>query len=281
MADEIITDEVAEEAPTTEEIPPETSGEDGAAPETVDEPPSPEALQAQIDELKKIRDKAEADALEWRRKKHEYRTDADRFRKEIETPAPKPADVPQFAEPTPVLENFDTNEEYIAAVAAHEVKKARFQWDQEDTARRQNEQIQQRERDLHEKLQRGYVKYDDFEDVAFAETVPITQIVKDCLAECENPEDVAYYLGKNRAEAIKLSNLTTIGVAREIAKIELTIAGNNPDTPAQNKLTKKKSTKAPPPIKPVGSAGTVEKDPDDMTFAEFEEYRKKQGAKPY
>ena len=128
---------------------------------------------------------------------------------------------------------------------------------------------------MNAKLQRGFEKYEDFEDVALAETVPITPLVKDCLANCENPEDVAYYLGKNRAAAIKLSHMTPLAAAREIARIEFEIANKTPSA------TPTKTTKAPKPIKPVGSAGKVEKDPEDMDQKEFEEWRMSQGAKPY
>ena len=112
--------------------------------------------------------------------------------------------------------------------------------------------------------------------MALAETVPITSMVMEALAETENPADIAYYLGNNRTECIAISKMTPMAASRAIAKLETKLAGSAPAP----KPTKK-TTSAPPPIKPVGSSNTVGKDPEKMTQAEYEAWRESQGARRF
>ena len=262
-----LPEEVAEEVDlgTVDELPPE---EVSAAP--VDEPPDPTQLQAEIAELQERKTKAEEDAKYWRQQKAQER--AAYFKeKQGEKPAPPPK--PEVKEPQP--DDFGDYNQYIEAKTRFEVQKARAEWEQEADDRAQNQEIQAKEQELQARIQKGFEKYADFEDVALAETVPITPIIKDILMESEIPEDVAYYLGKNRAEAIRISRMSAIQAAKAIAGIEMSLT-TAPPTP-----TTRKVTNAPPPISPVGSAGVIEKDPNDMTTKEFIAWRNANGARPF
>jgi len=166
----------------------------------------------------------------------------------------------------------------VDAKTKYEVNKARITWEQQAQQRLQNQELQKKETELYAKIQRGFEKYEDFEDVALSETVPITPVIKEILGDCEAPEDVAYYLGKNRTEAIRISHMTPLAAARAIAKIELELSTKPVDSPPP---TTPKTTKAPPPIKPLGSAHEVGKDPSKMSQKEYEAWREAQGAKRF
>ena len=273
---EIITTEVVEtEIPVLSEpeaSTPEVTGEEPPPEPHVDEPPDPAALQAEIERLEAVRKEAEEKARYWRQQKAEAR--ADYFKT-----GPRPEEKPPGPEvgPEPKLDDFENYEQYVDAKIAHEVNKARATWDREQADRQQQQSYQERIAGLQAKLNEGFEKYEDFEDVAFDQTVPITPVVIDALAESEMPADVAYYLGKNRAEAIRISRMTPIQVAREITRIEMEIKTTQANNPQPNK----KISKAPPPIKPVGPSHTVEKDPDKMSQAEYEAWRQQHGAKPF
>ena len=58
--------------------------------------------------------------------------------------------------------------------------------------------------------------------------------------------DVAYYLGSNPREAERISRLSPYLQAKEIGKIEVKLTDNPPV---------KRTTNAPPPIKPVTAKG--------------------------
>jgi len=233
----------------------------------VDLAPDPAALQADIDRLKDVREKAKADSEYWRRQKAEARADYFRSRniQEPLTPPPPPPD-----QNAPRKEDFDDYDKFMEAKISHEVKKARTQWETDVEKKSSETAHQQRMTGLQKKIQEGIRKYADFEEVAMAPEVPITPVIVDILAESEIPHEVAYYLGRNRAEAIMISHMTPIQAARAIAKIEVEIAkaGNappqNPNPP--------KITGAPPPINPVGSANPVTKDPEKMSPREFDDW---------
>jgi hypothetical protein len=60
--------------------------------------------------------------------------------------------------------------------------------------------------------------------------------------------DIAYYLGSNPREADRISRMSPYLQAKEIGKIEAKLA----DSP----IPVKKTSSAPPPIKPVSAKGT-------------------------
>ena len=271
---EAIEQPPAEEAPPAEEKPAED------APPQPDDAPDPAALQADIEKLKKQREKAEADAKYWRQEKARRRAEYFRDRQ----PEPQPAQAtPPAAEapPQPQQDDFDDYNDFVRAEAqwqADRAAEARIRaWEKEQTDRAQNQAYQHKMESLQEKINAGYERFDDFEEVALDQTVPITAVVMDVLSECEDPAGVAYHLGKNRAEAVQISRMTPIAAARAIAKIESELAAQTAAPP------KKTVSSAPPPVRPVSGGGSTSptKDPDKMTQAEFEAMRNEQGARPY
>lgn len=246
-------------APVTPTEPAQTKG--------VDEAPDPKALESEIERLNKVREKAEEDAKYWRQQKVAAR--ADFFKGRAEEPPPKPAETGPLP---PRKEDFDDYDKYVDALTTYKTEKKLSEWRRDEERRQADTQRQAKVAGLQEKLNAGYQKYPDFEEVALDPTVPITQTVHDLLAESEAPEDVAYYLGKNRAEAVRIARLTPIQAAREIVRIEAEMKNTNPNP------TNKKVTGAPPPIKPVGSNPTTSKPLEKMNQKEFEaEMQKRTG----
>ena len=249
-----VTPEVKTEPVTTGEV--KTSG-------TVDESPDRAAIQAEINRLEEVRKKAEDDAAYWRRQKAEARAEYFKGRQETPPLAAKMDDLGIGPEPKP--DAFDDYQKYNDAKIQYEIRKAKISWDHEEVRKKADSERQRKIDDLRQKMSEGYKEYNDFEEVALVQDVPITQMVAEILAECEAPHRVAYYLGKNRTEAIRISRLSPIQAAREIAKIEVEIAKAISQPPVVPKIPG-----APPPIKPVGSSHTITKSPDKMTQKEYE-----------
>ena len=273
MVDEIVATpaEIIESAPAPIPTGPEPIEE------KIDTPPDPAALKAEVERLEAVRKKAEEDARYWRQEKA-------RARREYFTPG-KDQEKPQQAVPGPSIgaepnkDDFDDYEKYLDAKIAFETTKARISWEREQARKTQEDEIQQKMTKLQEKISLGFVEYPDFEEVAMNEQVPITPMVMEALAESENPHKIAYYLGKNRAEAIQISRMTPIQAARALARIEMEIAKAGGGSPSPN--PQKTVTGAPPPIKPSGSTHVVSKDPDKMSQREYEEWRNVQGARRF
>lgn len=262
--------QIATTPPATPE--PATPSESPAA---IDQRPDPEKLKAEIEELEQKRKKAEEDSIYWRKQKAEAR--AEYFRGGQQPPQQPQAPTGIGAEPKPG--DFDNYDAYVGALTDYRVKKARAEWEMDQQRRNFHQAQQQKTEELHTKLQDGYKKYPDFEEVVFDRTaVHITPMVVGILAECDSPADVAYYLTKNRVEGVAISKMTPLRAAREIARIEAKLAAG-PSPPINQP---QRISNAPPPITPVGSgpSGTT-KDPEKMTPKEFAAWRESQGAKRF
>ena len=242
----------------------------------VDAAPDPTKLRSEIDQLEARRKKAEEDAIYWRKQKAEARADYFRGR---EGPPQEPVPSPSIgSEPKP--SDFEDYDKFVVALTDHRVKLARVQWEQDIQKKTQEQSQKERAENLQSKLQEGFSKYPDFEEVAFDRTAShITPMVVDILAECDHPADVAYYLAKNRVEGVAISRMTPIKAAREIAKIEAKLAVAPAPSPRRET---KPTTGAPPPINPLaGGTGGIIKDPEKMTQKEYEAWRVSQGARRF
>jgi len=118
-------------------------------------------------------------------------------------------------------------------------------------------------------------KYDDFDQVAHNPGLRVTSAMADAIRNAAVGPDIAYWLGSNPKEADRISQLSPVLQIKEIGKIEARIE-DKPPTP-------KKTTTAPPPIKPVTPDGGVKTfDPSDprsiqhMSPAEWIEARNRQ-----
>jgi len=269
---------------------PVTTGSTPTEPK-IDEPPkiSPE-IQAEIDrvaaekarqlkreEFDDLTKKAEEKALYWRKEKARARDEY--FRDRGRPPEFAPAEKPTETFQRPKQEDFETYQDYEDAVADHRVELKLAKWKEEESKKNADTQFQQKLSGLHQKLDEGYNLYSDFEEIAKDPTVPINVMIRDILTEIDEPARVAYYLGKNRAEAVKISQMTPFRAHKEILRIEAEIMKN----PLNPQLTPKPpgASGAPPPIKPSGGSDVNVKDPAKMTQKEYEEWAKQKGMRRF
>lgn len=112
-------------------------------------------------------------------------------------------------------------------------------------------------------------RYPDIEAKVFNDpTLPMSAVMAETLMESEKGPEVAYYLSANREVAQRIKSMTPLAAARELGRIEATIALPKPRT----------ETKAPPP--PSTLSGTVsgpKKNPETMSQAEYVAWRNNGG----
>ena len=135
----------------------------------------------------------------------------------------------------PSRDQFDSDDAYIHEMA---VRKAEELITQREAQRQQAQLLES----YHDREEEARGKYDDFEQVAYNPTLPITQVMAQSIQASDIGPDVAYYLGKNPKEADRISRLPAILQAKEIGKIEVKLASSPPPV---------KTTSAPAPINPV------------------------------
>ncbi len=148
----------------------------------------------------------------------------------------------------PIPDNFRTTEEYIEAVAdwkadqKFEQKFAEHDKSQREARGREAQKVAQA---AYQKLEESArTKYDDFEDVVYADDLPITDHMLLAIQNSDVGPDVAYYLGTHREEAARIARLHPLLQAKELGKIEAKLPADD----TQTATTKP----APNPIRPAG-----------------------------
>ncbi|MFZ1109470.1 MAG: hypothetical protein WAN43_14155 [Rhodomicrobium sp.] len=107
-------------------------------------------------------------------------------------------------------------------------------------------------------------KAPDFDAVAHNPDLAITPVMANVIRESSRGAEIAYYLGKNPAEAARIAQLSPVSQAAAIARLEARI--EDPQTSI---------SKAPPPVGALsGRSGSGGKRLEDMSF---EEYRRARG----
>jgi hypothetical protein len=183
-----------------------------------------------------------------------------------ERTAARVAELEQQLAAKPALrpEQYRSDEEFIRATADDAAQRASVQLlkrQAEDAAiqaqRASQEAWTERTADMR-------ARTPDFDAVAHNPQLTITPVMADAIRESELGGELAYYLGKNPAEASRIASLPPVSQAVTIARLEARVA-----------KPQAKSTQAPAPIaplKPKGGGGA--KSLEDMSF---EEYRKARG----
>ncbi len=181
-------------------------------------------------------------------------------------PSKKPdGDTAEFAKPKPIPSAFEDYDQYVEALTDWKLEKAQTA---EKVAKVKTER-QEKAIQFKAKLDKGFEKHADFQEVVFNPTVPITETIVQALSGCDNAADIVYYLGQNPKEANRIASLSPIDTAREIGKLEMKLSGPEP-TPQRTQ------TRAPEPTKPVGGTEIPAKKLEDMSVSEFIAYRNKQ-----
>ena len=110
------------------------------------------------------------------------------------------------------LARYEARQELQAAVAEAQQAQKQAQENERITA------VQQR---LNDTVAKGQVKYRDFDAVINGSLAPfLTDALREEIGHSEAGHEVAYWLGKNPAEAQRLSALDARSLAREIVKLE-------------------------------------------------------------
>ncbi len=170
----------------------------------------------------------------------------------------------------PTKENFGTYEEYLEALADYKVAERVKEIESRAERSKQVQAVERLEQSWEARLQAAADKDEDFEEYIENVGTKIHQLAGIAIKESESGVDVVKYLGENQDELKRISQLSAPAQVREIGKIEARLESKAEST--------KRASKAPPPIEPVGSGKSTKSDLTQMSQAEYEAMRKKQGA---
>lgn len=165
----------------------------------------------------------------------------------------------------PRAEDFTDYDAYLEAFADWKIdqrtKQATEQYEKRVTGQREQEYAQT----VRQKMALGSEKYEDFDDVIGAPGVAFTDVMVDALLATDLPHEVAYNLAQNPSETQRIAGLS---VAQQVLEINRFAASlNKPPAP----------TKAPEPIKPGKSEGSVSVTPETaQSYEDFVKARNRQ-----
>mgnify|MGYP001293251892 CR=1 FL=1 len=188
----------------------------------------------------------------------------------------------------PKLEDYDSEEEYLEAVTDWKIAGLRTELETKahtDAAAavraREEQTIAQQYLDREAPVRQAHPDYDE---VITTSTAEVSEEMQDAMLRSEVGPAIAYHLGKHPDEAARLMALTVGGMLKEMGRLEERLSGGAgssgaaPSGIAARAAAVPGVTRAPRPIVPA-TQGAVRatKTVDDMTLAEYKEWRKQQG----
>jgi hypothetical protein len=231
---------------TTEEKTAEAARAAEEAKAKPEEGKTPDGVQKRIDELTKARRSAEREVEYWKR---------------IATQKAQTED----KEPTP--DQFENYDAYIKALATHAAKMAVSSAATETAS----QHVRTAEDSIWEsKLAEAQSHIPDYKDIVGASEQEVAPHVVQAIRTAEHGPELVYHLAKHPALATRLNELSPMGAAIELGRIEATLGAPPPPKPASN---------APEPIKPIAAARNVSVNLETAEMTDYIAARRKQGAR--
>jgi hypothetical protein len=222
-------------------------------------------VEKKIGKLTKQREAARAEAQYWRE-------EALKTQKSAEKPSVVETKTTVDATGKPDKEKFETHEAYVEALADWKVDQKLSTRDQKAKETEVKTGHEAKVKTHVEKVKEFSKKHEDFNDLMESvDDVPMSLTVQQVILESENGPELMYELAKNREDYERICKLPAIQAARELGRFETKIFK------ASETSKETQTTKAPPPISPVGKGKVVStKDPGEMPYQEFKKWREAQ-----
>lgn len=182
-----------------------------------------------------------------------------------QTTAPPTLVQPQpGTESEPTRDQFESNDQYVKAVAQFAAKQAVREFQQTQTALNAQTEQKKNEETFNNRVKSAPGRFADWADVMEDTRAPSTPVMEQIIKRSDVGIDLMYYLAKNEAEATRIAQLPDVlsqsmamGVLEQ--RFKSTQSAHTPKAPG-----------APPPITPVSSSThSVAKNVKDMDGDEY------------
>ncbi len=179
----------------------------------------------------------------------------------------------------PVRDDFEDDTEYAVEMAMF---KMRQEAQEKQEAEQRQQKVTENQQGLVEAAQKlrstGNELFEDFDAVALGEHVTYNATMTEIVTSLERGAEVAYHLGQNPDEALRISKLPLTKQAVELSTIEqaLNSASNGQEQPGKTQEGKpaQRTTGAPEPVKRVTPSSSGER---PLDTGSYEDYRKARG----
>lgn len=147
------------------------------------------------------------------------------------------------ADEPPKADQFNSQEEYLEALAERKADERFNAWQQKQAAEQQQAAAaKQATDDLAGLRSAGQAKYADFGAVIDTPDLPVTEAMVSAMLAVDGGHEIAYHLGKNPAEAHRIAMLPPTSQAREIGQLAKRLAAPAPQVNLPATLTTTRST---------------------------------------
>lgn len=221
-------------------------------------------VQSRIDELTRSRREAERDAAYWKARA-------------LGDSAPNPARPAEKAKP-PVLSDFETQEDYLEAVAEYKIDSVLAS---KDAEKQKTKEVTDRATSWQTRLDTARAATPDYNEVMDAADIPVADHVADLLFEHELGANLAYHFAKNPDVLTKLNDMSPAKAAFEIGKIGDKLGSTaqpSSEPKSAPKVIEKPTSNAPPPAKPLGQGRATAPTLEEMSMEDYVATRKAQKA---
>ena len=228
-------------------------------------------FQKRIDKLNKAKSLAEQEAAHWRER---YLANENKTTEKKEVVAAEKPKTASDGKPDP--EQYKNAAEYFEALTDWKVdqkEKAREFQAKAAQAKTEQEKTLSGFRERTKEFKKTVTDFDDV--LADVDHIPLSAAMQDLFVSSDHGHQLLYELAKDPAEYERVTKMSPLQAARELGKREAKLSVKASEEPIETK-----TTKAPPPIKPVGKASTVStKDPGEMSYRDYVEWHKRTGGR--
>jgi hypothetical protein len=166
----------------------------------------------------------------------------------------------------PVLESFESYEDYTEALTDWKVDQKLTQVEQRRQAETAAETAAREQAEFNSRVQKTAAKAPEVLELVNDATLPVSAAMASVIKTVENGPDVLIYLGSNREEAARIAQLPAHLAAYEMGRLSTAL------TPVE----KPKRNQPPAPITPLGGGSAASVEPEAMTDAQFNTWRRAQ-----
>ena len=243
----------------SESVQDEASNEAATA-EDQERKPNPK-IERRFSEITKQREAARQEA----ERERQARIDLENKLKDMEAKLKPAPQEPTEADPKPKPEQFSDMFEYAEALSEWTADKRIKEEKAKEVAQKVEQERQKTMETWSNRVNDFREKTPDFDDLVGSADVTVSNDVRDAIFESDVGPQILYHLAENPDIAKKLQGMTAIGALRMIGKLEAKFEDSPTPTP---KETAVKTTKDPPPIKPIRASanGPVTELDDNRQF---------------
>lgn len=218
-------------------------------------------LNVRFSEITKQREAARQEA----ERERQARIELENKLKDMEAKLKPAPQEPVEADPKPKPEQFSDMFEYAEALSEWTADKRIKEEKAKEAAQRVEQERQKTMETWSNRVNDFREKTPDFDDLVGSADVTVSNEVRDAIFESDVGPQILYHLAENPDVAKKLQGMSPISALRMIGKLEAKFEDAPPPTP---KETAVKTSKAPPPIKPIKAAanGPVTELDDNRQF---------------